>query len=182
MEPAIFVLKRKRGAEPMISRRFRRASVATDGTPAGVNFRGGDPSQAEVRDFYIQLWKNGNSTNAQGQYDWSYKFSIPGGGLADRKDAYDFQAPSDGYREVIEGTMVAGGDNWHTTIQRAFFGKLQNGCYVRFQVSLTTWGRGSFSIDAFFMNPAPGSRNLEFDPKMVELPERWSNSPKSTQQ
>ena len=166
MEPAIFVLKRKQGAEPMISRRFRRTSVVADGTPAGVNFPAGDPSQAEVPDFYIQLWKNASSTNAQGQYDWSYKFSIPGGGLTDRKDAYEFQAPSDGYREVIEGAMVAGGDNWHTTIQRNFFGKLRNGCHVRFQVSLTTWGKGSFAIDAFFMNPAPGSRNLEYDPAL----------------
>ena len=182
MEPAIFVLKRKRGAEPTISRQFRTTSVAADGTPAGVNFRAGDPSQAEVLDFYIQMWKNANSTNAHGQYDWSYKFSIPGGGLADRKDRYEFQAPAEGYLEVIEGAMIAGANGWHTTVQRGFFGRLQNGCHVRFNVSLTTWGRGSFAIDSFFMNPAPGSRNLEFDPKMVELPERWSNSPKSTQQ
>lgn len=167
MEPAIFVLKRKRGAEPMIHRLSRVFYIARDGTPVGVSFHARSPS-GEIPDLHVHMWSDAGSTNAQGQYDWSYKFSIPGGGLADRKDKYDFQAPSDGYREVIEGAMVAGGDNWHTTIQRDFFGKLQNGCHVRFKVSLTTWGRGSFAIESFFMNPAPGSRNLEVDPKMVE--------------
>ena len=177
MEPAIFVLKRKQGSEPMIHRRSRVFYIAGDGTPVGVSFHARSPSGVEVPDFYVQLW-NTNSTNAQRPYDWSYKFSIPGGGLADREDSYEFQAPAEGYREVVEGAMVAANYanyGWHTSVQRRFFGKLQNGCHVRFDISLTTWGRGSFSIESF-MNPAPGSRNLEFDPKMVELPKSTSDN------
>ena len=169
-DPAVFVLRRKLEAEPMIRRGYRYISVPGDGTPAVASFHPRARSGGvEVPDFHVQLWK-ASSTNAQRQYNWRYKFSIPGGGLVDRKDTFNFQAPSEGYQEVIEGAMEAGTENWHTSVQRDFFGKLPNGCYVRFRVSLSTRSKSSFGIESF-MNPASGSTHLEFDPKMVLFPE-----------
>jgi hypothetical protein len=96
LEPAVFVLKHAQGYEPMIHRRYRILSIAGDGTPAGVSFHAKVRSGVEVPDFHVQLWRNASPTNAQRQYNWSYKFSIPGGGLTDRKDVYEFQAPAEG--------------------------------------------------------------------------------------
>jgi len=61
--------------------------------------------------------------------------------------------------------MKADDANWRGGFEQEYFAKLPNGCYARLYFDLATRGNHTCAVGAF-INPAPGSRNLEYGPSL----------------
>ena len=74
-----------------------------------------------------------------------------------------FEAPEDGYKPTLEMQMLPTAKRWHEDDDGQYWLKLGNGTYARMRFRITTGG-GHFASVVSFLNPKPGSRNLEYDP------------------
>jgi len=101
-------------------------------------------------------------------YDWSFRVTVPGGGLLLSTNEFDFLAPERGYEPSGLVEMKSSlGDDWQSRMKREYFVKLPDGNYAHVILDLMSHN-GSLKVQAF-INPS-GSRNLEFDPQIAINP------------
>jgi len=62
-----------------------------------------------------------------------------------------------------KGTMPKDSERWKRDFEAEYFVKLASGHYARMRFRITTGGTHSARVSAY-LNPTPGSRNLEYDP------------------
>jgi hypothetical protein len=144
-----------------------------NGTPVAVNIRSGqaDGGSNEALTFIMKSDGDRLPLNKFYPFDWSVHIQVPNGGLVERSDALNFQAPANGYVPEVTIEMPASlpTDQWKSDIQRDYFVRFGSGNYGRIQLRIS--GDKGRSIAETFLNPNPGSRNLEFDPnKVVQSP------------
>lgn len=162
-KPAVFVMRKKGTAEPLVKLKQVLKSVPTDGRSVQVGVTGNS-----VGDLTVQAWTSprpaGAANNAP--FDWKVRVEVPGGGLVAYEDAYQFEAPQEGYAPSVEFAMPAGGINgkWRDRFAETYFVKLGNGNFARMRFQMIAGGN-HFAVVESYYNPKPGSRNLEFDPK-----------------
>jgi hypothetical protein len=96
-------------------------------------------------------------------YNWHCRISVPQGGLVERKGQFDFQAPADGYKPSDDIVMLQTAEKWQPQAKRTYFIQLPGGKYGRLTFYMIAQGDQFFEIESY-LNPTPGSRNLEFDP------------------
>ncbi|MDR3402237.1 MAG: carboxypeptidase-like regulatory domain-containing protein [Chthoniobacter sp.] len=164
VNPAIFVLRKKKDAEALfvIDCDVR---VPRNGTPVEVSLRTGKPVAAGDGDLKIECWTMEQSKDAKGHYDWRCRFSVPGGGLAVRREAdSSFEAPENGYEESIEINMPQTSEAWRSDRDGQYWFKLRDGTFGRGRLRISTDVEHFVSITSY-LNPNPNSRNLEYDPK-----------------
>ena len=162
-EPAIFVLRKKANAEPLIVT-DRDLVVPLDGQPVSVSLRAGNQAGIHNPDLEIQLWAKPENKNDRGQFDWRFRLTVPGGGLVERNDTdFAFEAPTEGYVPMKELEMAQSAVNWKPSFDQNYFARLGNGNYARIRFRITTSGEHFASVTGY-LNPEPGHRNLEFDP------------------
>ena len=162
--PAIFVLRKRGETEPLIVKGLG-GRISKNGTPVLVNLDGGNPNGA-AEDIQVESWVHdeGIPPNAPRPYDWKCRITVPGGGLQPRTGGeFDFTAPTDGYQPSDEINMSANTRPWNDQVQKSYFLQLANGTYARIDFTIAAGGGHFFSIVSYF-NPAPGHRNLEYDP------------------
>lgn len=161
-KPAVFVLRKKGIAEPLLKLKQVIRSVPKDGRPVQIGLIGGKSA-----DVILQAWTSvrpqGAANNAP--FAWKVRIAVPSGGLVNYQDQYQFQAPESGYAPEIEFAMPAGGVNgkWRDRFEQTYFVKLGNGNYARMRFQMIAGG-GHFAVVESYYNPQAGSRNLEFDP------------------
>lgn len=165
-EPAIFVLRKMGETEPLKAFSSGGIRVPKDGQPIEVSLTQGRVMPAGQGDIQIEVWTQDQQRDAQGYYPWRCKISVPGGGLIERNDNFDFIAPAEGYEPTVEISMNQAADRWQKGFDGQYFVKLRNGTFARMSLRLTTGGDHFFMIESF-LNPTPGSRNLEYDPKQA---------------
>ena len=158
--PAIFVLRRMGETVPLIRVAQRPVRVPKNGSPVEVSLRTGQPEGPDR--LKVECWTEAQSKDAQAQYNWRCRLSVPGGGLIERTDQYGFEAPTDGYQSVQEITMSQSTAKWKKGVDKEYFAKLPGNYYARFTFGLTTGGEHFFVIESY-LNPTSGSRNLEYD-------------------
>lgn len=170
--PAIFVLHKMGKAEPLIYVGKRRYKPSKDGQPLDVNLETGKVVLSGQGDIRFERWANDQAKNQRGHFDWRLRITVPGGGLVERKGEFDFEAPEGGYKESVEINMPATlGDQWSYTVNTSYFVRLRDGRYARFDAMVQAGHDSSALVVDAFLNPTPGSRNLEHDPaKAVKLP------------
>jgi hypothetical protein len=156
--PAVFVLQKKGLAEPLIRAGGGQIDIPRTGEPLSIDLATGKPGRGDLQ---IEAWIGDSS---QPRFDWRYRLSIPGGGLHERKGQFDFEAPSDGYESFVEINMPANAGRWSSDVPKQYFAKLPNGTYARFSTEFYAGDR-NFIVFESYLNPRPGSRNLEFDPQ-----------------
>lgn len=159
-KPAVFILQKMGVAEPLIQVSSRQIDVPRTGQPIRVDFANGQTGRGGLQ---IASWIGDSNKRP---FDWRYELSVPGGGLVERKGQFDFEAPDQGYQPSIEVKMAADAKQWTSRLAKEYFAKLGDGKYARFSVRFYAGDR-SFVVLESYLNPAPGSRNLEFDPKKV---------------
>jgi hypothetical protein len=121
----------------------------------------------------LQLLSQGGSLplNEFYPFDWKLTISVPQGGLVEREDALDFEAPISEYQPGREIQMSAaiGQPKWKSHFGGEFFVRLPSGRYGRFRLNLSA-EKGRCEIESY-LNPQPGSRNLEYDPSKEIKPQ-----------
>jgi len=167
-KPAIFVLRKKGDAEPLVKEKQVLRNVPKDGQPVRVGL-----SSTSASDLTIQAWTSPRAQGAANNFPfaWKVRVEVPGGGLAAYEDAYQFEAPEEGYARSVEFLMPESGINgkWRSDFEGTFFVKLASGNYARMRFQMIAGGN-HFAVVESYYNPTPGSRNLEFDPAKVVKP------------
>ena len=169
--PAIFVLKKKGEAAGLI-RAESKINLPTNGTPVEINLRNGKASALGQGDVKVECWAHveGVDTTVYNRYSWQCRISVPGGGLVERTGPLNFTAPADNYQAVGQIDMPDTSERWRPQAMKEYFVKLANGSYARLELRIVT-GSNNFLRMESYLNPQPGSRNLEYDPaKQIEVP------------
>jgi hypothetical protein len=159
--PAIFVLHKMGETEPLLFVSGRQFDVPATGQPTSIDLATGRTNNGALQ---VASWL-GEAT--QQRFDWRYQLRIPGGGLIERKGQFDFEAPENGYEESIGIDMPAAAEEWSSRLEKNYFAKLPDGRYARFTVRFYPGTQRNFVVLESHMNPTPGSRNLEYDPKQT---------------
>ena len=161
--PAIFVLHKQGEAEPLIYVDRLKIGIPKTGQPVRIDLTRGKAGSGDLR---IESW---TGEKMQNHFDWKYRLSVEGGGIVERKERFDFAAPNDGYETAVEVGFSKNSDQWSDRLTRDYFLKLADGRYARFSVRLFAGGINdeadrNWVVLESYVNPTPGSRNLEFDP------------------
>lgn len=163
--PSILVLRKMGETVPLVHITERAMRTPKNGSPVQVNL---ETRQTRSKgDLKVQCWTNDQSKNAQGHYDWKCVLTVPGGGLIERNERFAFEAPAEGYQESVE--LIPPTEKWASNIERQYFVKLSDNRYARINFRMRTGGEHFFVIESF-LNPTPGSRNLEYDPAKTIKP------------
>jgi hypothetical protein len=156
--PVIFHLRKKgQGTELVTSQKGISPQlgvrVPKDGSPVLVDLLQKQSSQSG------QLKISQNKPPMQGATNWSFRLSIPDGGLVENHDEFQFQAPESGYQAVVEYNFTKSTTNWTTQVSKQFyiaFGQPLRYGWLRVEASLAK--ETVFPTYAFNPN---GSQNLE---------------------
>ena len=161
--PVIFRLKKKGVADPLVSFK-RNFQISISGKPLEIDLKTGmavPPGQGNI---IVEFVKQSPQSLEDRLYDWSFKITVPNGGLVLSTNELDFLAPTSGYEpsELIQ-MKSSSEDGWQSRMKRQYFVRLPDGKYARIILDLMSHN-GSLEVQAF-SNPS-GSPNLEFDPQM----------------
>lgn len=164
--PAVFVLRKKGEAEPLAEIDGRQYDVPKNGEPIEINLLTKQVGRGHLK---IECWTE--PISHKDHFNWRYRISVPGGGLADRKGEFNFEAPLEGYRLVDEFGMNATDGKWTSNFEKQYFLKLHDGNYARVNIDFhpETGNDWNFISLKSYINPR-GSRNLEFDPNKTLKP------------
>lgn len=161
--PTVLVLREKKEAAALIQVPFNRVKTTNNGIPVGIDLKTGEKVSPEEGDIVVQCWVE-NEDQDKRSWDWKAKISVPGGGLAERTDRFEFEAPEEGYKDCLIVEKKADDERWTGFYMNDYFLKLRNGNYARITMDVSANSKPFFTIKTY-LNPTPGDRNLEYDPK-----------------
>jgi hypothetical protein len=164
--PAIFVLQKGGITEPLIRLSTGGIKVPKNGSPVSIDLATGERTSASANCLKVEAWTEDKTSNAAGSYHWRCRVSVPGGGLVERKEQFDFEAPALGYQQYDEIVMLSNDPSWTRRFKKNYFAQFPSGNYARLQFQFTSGGDHFFIVESY-LNPRPGSRNVEFDPQKV---------------
>ncbi len=113
--PAVFVLQKKGLADPLIPVDGGQIDIPRTGEPFSIDLATGKPGHGDLQ---VETWIGDSS---QRRFDWRYRLSVPGGGLAERKGQFDFEAPGDNYQTSIDVNMSANNEPMVGTANQGIF-------------------------------------------------------------
>ena len=159
--PTLFKLVRKGEAETIIHVPSKEIRLPLDGRSVEVSL-GASSLAVSLR---LHSTSAALEPNEFRHFDWSLGLAVSDGGLVERLNSLDFQAPENGYVPKIEIQMVSTGNlQWSSRINKEYFVRFANGRYGRFQITVS--GETGFCRFESYLSPS-GSRNLEVDPAKV---------------
>jgi hypothetical protein len=157
-QPIVLVLRKRGETEPLAFASSRQINIPADGRPIRFDLVTGQTGRGQ-----LEIQSNlGDST--QHRFEWRYQLAVAGGGLIEReKNEFEFAAPREGYKEAVEINMPADAERWSSSSEREYFVKLPDETFARFSIRFYAGAR-NFVVVESYLNPKPGSRNLEYDP------------------
>ncbi len=162
--PIIFHLRRKGKAEPLVTCDFpgfaKITQLRRDGTPTEISLSDCAVSVPGAGQLKLEFWGDKIERTTK-KFNWKLRITVPGGGMIETDEEFNFSAPENGYLPMVEIDMPTSLETWQTQIERKYFIRLNDGKYGRLDFSLLA-RNGVFRIGSA-INPS-GSRNLEFDP------------------
>jgi hypothetical protein len=161
--PVPFMLYRPGVTEDLIKVGEKNFRIARDGAPLKISL---DQGSGESHQVVLRCWNQDLGRSAgQRQYDWRLEIRVPNGGLLNRTENFAFEAPDGGYLSTetinMPATLPAG--QWHGFAKRSYFIRFDDGIFARANLEMRAGG-DHFVVWESFLNPTPGSRNLEYDP------------------
>jgi hypothetical protein len=170
-----FTVKNIRGAGVLVS--VGKDGYAEIKDKSGASFGIGMPADtvrkapptkqkpgAGLGDLRVECWIKDEEKDEKRRFDWSCRFTIPGGGLVDKNGDIENQAPVAGYEPSITIQMPRTAENWVDQYESNSFIKLGNGNFARARICMVAGGANFVSLQVY-LNPS-GSRNLEYDKKL----------------
>src|SRR5436190_7560971 len=138
-DPVVFHLRKKGTAEALVfaKQNFR---VPCDGVPLEIDLKEGCTKRSGEGDLKVQCWTQDAGKRSGEKYDWLCRLTIPGGGLIESTNEFDFLAPESGYQEGYEIQMNEGQQDWKSDVEKRFIYKLPNGTYGRMTFAMIAAG------------------------------------------
>ncbi len=154
--PVIFRLHKIGVTEPLVKIGEKNFRITRDGSPLSIAVDEQGAHQVVLRCWNQELQRPAG----QRQYDWRLEVSVPNGGLQVRKDAFDFEAPQDGYAASDTVDMPASlGNQWRSFAERSYFIRFADGTFARAKMEMHPGGDHFVAWESFY-NPKAGSPNL----------------------
>ncbi len=163
----VFFHLRKEGVKEHLLTGNIDVNIPSGGAPTSIAFSR-DPADSWAR-VEVQAWTNTEKYPPR-IFDWYAIITVPGGDIQPCNDEFPFIAPDGDYKPSIEFKMPATAEKWKRGIEQQYYIRYTNP--LRYgRVHLEISGASQNVSGAYWINPTPGSRNLEFDPaKVVKLP------------
>jgi hypothetical protein len=161
--PVVFRLHKQGTVAPLIKLRERSFQLRTDGLPVELPLE--DADHKIERRLIIRLWVPDPKRNARGTFDWKAEILAQNGRLRQRADEFDFVAPLDGYDEkmITEMPATLSRPQWKDDLKELLFVRFEDEMFARIDLRIIAGG-DHFCLVKGFINPTPGSRNLETPP------------------
>ncbi len=175
-QPSIFVLRKAKPSGSVVKAKGWRLKLPQDGKPIGIRLEGvntlASPAQAHL---VIETQLDLSRINERNQFPWSCRISVPGGGLIERSDKMNFEAPAFGYRaEEIVTVDLSGSrpEEWRSSMERDYFLRLPDDKFARVRLSIRISELESSNIVYYegLWDPS-GSKNLEIGPDDLGNPQ-----------
>lgn len=171
--PVVFVMWKLQGAEPMIYFKRKGFDLLADGTPVRIDLATGKKVPTGG-DMIVTLQQPiAQPGQRLTHYPWTAK--IAADGLQESAAKLMYLAPENGYVSAL--TYGEKGDErvQERHVEKSFYLKTRDGRYARVRIDLTSDTNPDYPstmVLTWWLNPKPGSRNLEFDPKKAITPPR----------
>ncbi len=163
--PVVFRMWKLQGAEPLIYFERKAFRLPSDGTPVRIDLATGK-KVSSGGDLIVAL-QQPMAQPGQWLQHYAWKAEITAGGLMESTATLMYLAPETGY----VSTLVYGekGDErlQNSTVERRFYLKTADGRYARVKMGLTSQTNPDHPSTIgliWWLNPASGHRNLEYDP------------------
>jgi hypothetical protein len=163
-KPVVLQMWKLQGGEPLIEK-HNLAKLISDGRAYRFDLVKGSivPSGG---DLIVHLYHDHQSPGTRVErYDWKVELIAVDGGLKEENQrvAHMYLAPSEGYTERFTIDKPARSADWSRAYTANFFAKVRTNLYARlsFDVHTIPTGDGSYVNLTWWLNPNPGSRNLE---------------------
>jgi len=168
--PAVFILKKKGEAEPLV-KYTKGSKIPASGAPVGFDLKRGTVVPLAKADLVVSGYPNHKPTY-QGKkdysypwgYEWGYQLKVAGGGLIEKQGGkYAFVAPENGYQETFKFDMPQSeqDEDWKSKDNRIFYVRLADETYAEINFRYVPGGDRFMVVNGLY-NPS-GSRNLEYD-------------------
>lgn len=156
--PVVFRLHKIGVLEPLVKTGKRNFRIARDGSPLSIS-----TDQQGGHQVILRCWNKEQERPAdQRQYDWRLEVTVPNGGLVNRKDAFEFEAPEDGYfsSDTLEMPASLPQNQWDSFAARSYFIRFEDGTFARAKLEIHAAG-DHFVVWESYLNLKSGSRSLE---------------------
>lgn len=171
--PIVFRMKRKARAEPLVHREMLYG-LALDGTPHYVNLRTGKKTVGDPPTGDLMLRFTRSDSDDIHRPDWVLTIQGVGeAGLSESSEEFMFEAPPDGYLRQVKIEQKSSAPEYQSQLVKEYYVKLADGeTYARIEAHVFSKYNKEAAINlVVYLNPKPGSRNLEYDPKQAaEMP------------
>ncbi len=156
--PVIFNLH-KSGSPVKLLRIDNSPKIQKNGNVVKVIFDGNPTHSLAIR-----CWTHDDKKLPDGRYDWKCEIDVPDGGLQESSGAYDFIAPDVGYTQnaIIEMPLTIERLLWKSDVSKRYWVKFNDGIHANVRIRMIAAG-DHFAVIQGYLNPTPGSRNLEPD-------------------
>ena len=161
--PEIFTMVQLGAAERLV-KYDAHPTVPCDGTPVRINAMTGKATADG--DLQITLKREPYNIVVGGpRFSWSVKIEVIGGGLVELVGTGTYRAPQEGYEREFVVEHPANAPEWGAGLRKVFYIKTRDERYGRININLDADyqpppAKASLEV---YMNPKPGSRNLEYD-------------------
>ncbi len=164
--PAVFRMLKKRPSEPMIHRGPTLSGARNDGTPTSFDLSTGRRATANSGELAVRITRGPKTSN---RFDWTATVEGRGGtGLIQSNDEFMVMAPADGYQPQWTFSQKATDRHYQAQVQTKFYVRTGDGKYARVEIRIIPQYNEAAAVDlTVYLNPGPGSRNLEFDPNKI---------------
>ena len=164
--PVIFRLRKKEEAEPMIRYGPTLFGAPNNGIPASFDLVTGRKAAGGSGNITLRITK-GPKMNKR--FDWTATVEGAGGaGLIESTDEFMVTAPEEGYQSQWTFSQKATDEKYQSQIQSKFYVKTGDSRYARVEMRIIPEYNETAAVDlTVYLNPKPGSRNLEFDPSKL---------------
>jgi len=163
--PLLLKLHKVGPTEPMVYVERKNWNLPVNGSPRRIALdseNGTGEHQIEFRFWsdWNKLPKD-NEINSK-KYDWTFEARIPGGGFIWNDEAFNFEAPESGYKELIRYHNPADlpRKEWNRVQHGRYFVKFPDGTHARIEFDIDGSTDWSPLRMASWMSLKPGSRNL----------------------
>ena len=154
----------------MIKRGPTLLGARNDGTPTNFDLETGRKAADGGGNLALRISK-GPETNKR--FDWVATVEgMDGAGLIESNDEFMIRARGEGYQPRWTFSQKATDEKFQSQVQTKFYVKTGDGRYARVEMRIIPEYNKTAAVDlTVYLNPTPGSRNLEFDPnKIVQSP------------
>lgn len=169
--PAIFVMYKLQGSEPMIKARVK-ARVPINTGEVHIDLLTGKQSTG-AGDLAVRFSCDAPAPSDAPVFGWTLEINVPAGGLTAINDRYPNVAPSSGYSAHEAFAVSAGQRNWVGVFHGYYYFSARNGSlFGRIRLTVGPDANRAFTnIEGEVYENPNGSRNLEYNPgKRIIVP------------